>query len=482
VPGGSAGRRHRPAAPDAPSRPGGNGGSLFTPAYRVNRTGSDAPETRSKNSDGGYLFTAGDAAPGYQPDDDLADPSSAWPAEPSVTAYDWGDDDADPWPGARLPGDQLSKQVASNAVRGFPPEPGELPYVYPPGPFAAWNRGASAADRGRGEGQGGARRGDPARQIGAATITPDEFDTDFSLPAIKDPTPGTARRADSAAGRGASSSGRPGSRATKPAARGPAPRGPRRAAGPGRARPRAGRHSVRVAIVAAAAIIVAVAIVLVLTSHGGSTAGNTAGSRHHPGGKRNSASPTPSAPGGTWRYIAVRATDPVRLTTQELYPRSFTSAGVLYRRSVAAKAAGCRTALIGTSLQNAVHRAGCTQALRASYVSRAAKAMATIGVFNLKTYTGAGTAALAAGHSQFVAQLPANSGPTRFIGQGTGIEYAGVKGHYLVLVYAEFTDLHTPTTSAQRQRLNSFISILIQNTVNVSLSYRMANGKPPSSG
>jgi hypothetical protein len=108
--------------------------------------------------------------------------------------------------------------------------------------------------------------------------------------------------------------------------------------------------------------------------------------------------------------------------------------------------------------------------------------MATIGVFNLKTYPGASAAALAAGRSEFVSQLPAKTGPTRLLGQGTGIEYAGIKGHYLVLVWAEFINLQTPTTGAQKQRLDAFISALIQNTANVSLSYRMANGEPMQPG
>lgn len=237
----------------------------------------------------------------------------------------------------------------------------------------------------------------------------------------------------------------------------------------------------RIAIGAAAAIIVAVALVLVLTSHGASQSPGTAASSHTPNAKKTS-TPTPSqspaVPGGPWRYIAVRSTDPVRLTEEELYPPTFTSAGVVYKRSAADKEAGCHNALIGTSLQVAVHKAGCTQAIRASYLSNAAKVMATVGVFNLKTYTGASSAAQAAGRSEFVTPLAAKTGPTRLIGQGTGIEYAGIKGHFLVLVWAEFTDLQSPRSTAQRQRLNAFISALMAQTVNVGLSYRMANGKP----
>jgi hypothetical protein len=242
---------------------------------------------------------------------------------------------------------------------------------------------------------------------------------------------------------------------------------------------------VRIAIGAAAAIIVAVAVVLVLTSHNPSSTGSGGASQDNTTHRQTSptTSPSPSILHETWQYIAVRATDPVKLTTQELYPARFTGrSGVSYRRSIAAKAQGCRSALTGSSLQAAVHHAGCTQAIRASYFSATAKTMATIGVFNLKTYTGATAAAKAAGRAELVAQLPAHTGPTHQIGQGTGIEYAGIKGHYLVLVYAEFIDLQAPKNSAQRQRLDTFISQLIVGTVNISLSYREANGKPSHAG
>lgn len=522
-PGGSSGRRQRAGAPDTPARASGNGGSLFTPAYRVNRPGSASGDASPRgqaagygeagyaNAETGYSWGDDNAASpsgagSYLGGDDPAGGASGWPDEPAGTLYSWADDDraGDPWPQASLPGHRLpARSSVSNAVRGLPPDPDDPPHVYPPGPFAAWNRSGSAG-AGREDGPG-ARRGDPTRQLAAATITPDEFDTDFSLPAIKDPTPGAAGRA-AAARRGSGSAGSraasSGGRAALPAGRSgssgtavresrsgsatdrgsrTASRGGRRQATRSTGR-RTGHHSVKIAIGAAVAIVVAVALVLVLTSHG-NPAGNLTAPQHNSKNTHSpSASPSPSTAGGAWQYIAIRATDPAKLTDQELYPVAFTSAGLGYRRSIDAIAAGCRSALIGSSLQAAVHRAGCTQAIRASYFSRAAKMMATIGVFNLKTYAGAGTAARAAGRSEFVAQLPAHSGPTRQIGQGTGIEYAGVKGHYLVLVYAEFINLRTPTTSAQRQRLDTFISTLIAHTANISLSYRMTSGKPMPPG
>jgi hypothetical protein len=231
------------------------------------------------------------------------------------------------------------------------------------------------------------------------------------------------------------------------------------------------------------AIIAAVTVVLVISSTDG---GKPAAS--HPAADRSSPStpaasaPAKSPPPGRWAYIGTQATDPQPLTTSELYPLSFVESGVLYKRTVATKSGNCIGGIIGQSLQAAVRQSGCKLVVRASYLSRAVKMMATIGVLDLKSFAAASKAALAAGHSDFVAQLPANTGPTSQLGSGTGIEAALVKGHYLILAWAEFQRLHPPKTSAQRQQLDGFITLLVRQTVNVSLTNRMVNGAPLPSG
>ena len=130
--------------------------------------------------------------------------------------------------------------MAGNAVRGFPPAPGDSLPVYPPGPFAAWNRGQperAGGDRGTWNGLRPGEAADPTSQLATATITPDEFDTNHSIPAIKDPVLATVARSavpgprDRAGARGAD--GRADRRAAPPPA-------------PGRsARPAAGRRADR---------------------------------------------------------------------------------------------------------------------------------------------------------------------------------------------------------------------------------------------
>src|SRR5712691_4479021 len=129
--------------------------------------------------------------------------------------------------------------------------------------------------------------------------------------------------------------------------------------------------------------------------------------------------------------------------------------------------------------QAAAQQAGCTQVVRASYLSVQAKVMGTIGVLNLKSFAAASQAGKATGPASYIAQLTTKHGLTHQLGGGTGIEEALVKGHYLILVWAQFTSLRAPKTPAETASLKAFMTLLIQQTANVSLSYRMVDGTPP---
>ena len=542
-----AGGRHtgssgRPRDTGEQAPPGPGGPSLFTPAYRVTHADpSGQPDPRGAGPAGyrdaadasgsGYPWTddaqgqarggyggagyggAGQGGAGYGGADQggagyggagqggagyggagydragldragygAAADGPAWPDDELGSPYSWSTGDPDAWPGTSLP-DTRTQHVMSNAVRGFPPAPGDPLPVYPPGPFAAWNRGQP----GRQDGRAGRAGGRSERsQLATATITPDEFDTDYSLPAIKDPLPGQAgkpagpdRRAATATGTGPVQKVR-GDQLAPDAGR------PVRGSG-SRAKDRSGRQQARgrkkrqpawLAIGAACVIIGAVAAILVVTI----PRGTTPPSHHKPNGTPTPASSSPTPPPGQWGFIGSRATDPVPLTAAELFPATVSSHLVVYTRAKQAKSAKCRAALIGAALQAAVKRGGCTQALRATYLSKTAKVMGTIGVFNLKGATAATRAAGKAGHAEFVAQLAAKSGPAKAIGQGTGIEEAIVKGHYLVLVWAETTNLSAPQGQAGRAKLTAFMNLLVNRTVNLSLSNRMVDGKPVPPG
>jgi hypothetical protein len=487
---------YQPAAPgrpafDQPGR-GSDWGDQEQPAAAAwaeqDRPGSGYGWADADQPDTGYgqpgdQRDTGYGQPGDQPDigygrpGDQPDTGYGQPGDQSDTGYSWAADDltsaGHSWSRTDLYDSTPVTPPVSNAVRGFPPAPGDPLPVYPPGPFAAWNRGVPV---GQGSVAAAVPAADPgsSRELAAATITPTEFDTDYSLPAIKDPIPGREAHARPDAG-----SGRQSPTATAARSRPSGSHGSRaRRTGSGRSRSRGRQQPVRLAVGAAVVIIAAVTVILVSSlggtptaSHPGATGQNT----NPPG----SLTPSPTSPPGKWLYIGTRATDPVPLTGVELFPGRFANAGVSYSRSATTGGKFCRSAVIGATLQAALRAGGCTQEVRATYLSRTAKMMATIGVFNLKSFTAASKAALAAGTSEFVAQLPAKSGPTHHIGSGTGLEEALVKGHYLILVWAEFLKLHAPKTPGQRQQLEAFMNLLITHTANASLSVRMVDGKPP---
>jgi hypothetical protein len=267
--------------------------------------------------------------------------------------------------------------------------------------------------------------------------------------------------------------------------------GPRSAPAPGRGagtrgrgsrgRKRArGRGKLRAMLVGAVALIIVVGATYVFLTRGHKSPSPAADSRST-ASARPSTDPSPSPTLGTWGHIATRALDPAPLTLAELFPASFTNGTTSYVRTAQKGKVHCAGALAGSQLVAAVSHAGCTQAMRASYLSSDHKLMGTIGVLNLVTVTAAERAGNATGPSEFIAQLPGARGLTKKLTNGTGIEAAEVKGHYLVLVWAEFANLRTPRTPLQKSQLEEFITLLMQRTANVSLATRQVTGSPPPS-
>ena len=263
---------------------------------------------------------------------------------------------------------------------------------------------------------------------------------------------------------------------------GQAPRGTGRGAR-GRARPRGRKRRARALLASALALAVLAGATYIWFSRSHKPPDPAAASRPTAASARPSPtdpSPSPSPSLGPWGHIGSRALDPVPLTLAELFPARFTGGGTSYARTVQKAKTHCAAALMGSQLVSAVSQAGCTQAMRASYLSANHKLMGTIGVLNLTTSAAAAKAGKASGPSDFIAQLPAASGPTRNLTKGNGFEAAEVKGHYLVLVWAEFANLRGPRTAAQNTELKSFISLLIQQTANVGLASREVTGTPAS--
>jgi hypothetical protein len=189
-----------------------------------------------------------------------------------------------------------------------------------------------------------------------------------------------------------------------------------------------------------------------------------------------SASSSPSL--GPYGHIASRQSDPTPLTIAQLFPANFKIGGHAVTLAASWISRHCGRAIAGSNLQSAVSSAGCNQAVRATYLASAQGVMGTVGVLNLSTATKAANAAQAADGGDFISLLPGKRGPTRKIGNGIGIEEALAKGHYLILIWAEFTSLRRPKTAAQKNTVETFMQDLLRNTANVSLADRMLTGSP----
>ena len=191
----------------------------------------------------------------------------------------------------------------------------------------------------------------------------------------------------------------------------------------------------------------------------------------------------PGSPGldpalGKWQHIASRTQDPAPLTLQQLVPPQFELNGNSYTRTAAAVTKNCSQAVFGSDLEAALQSGHCTQILRASYISGSGTMMGTVGVVNLTSSSAAQKAGQVTGPQEIIAPLAAQKGPTSKLGNGTGVVQAEIKGHYLILMWAEFTSLKSPSTSAQRQQLEQFAANLVTGSANINLSTRMLTGKP----
>jgi hypothetical protein len=184
-----------------------------------------------------------------------------------------------------------------------------------------------------------------------------------------------------------------------------------------------------------------------------------------------------SASLGPWKHITTRAEDPAALSLAELFPARYSASGTVVQ-TIQRSGHNCPGTVLGNRLRAALRKAGCTQVMRASYLSAGQKIMATIGVLNLANVTDAERAGQATGATAFIKQLPGAHGPTKNLMKGTGLEEAQIKGHYLILTWAEFTNLRAPGSAARRAELDTFSRQLVASTAGISLTSRMVFGKP----
>jgi hypothetical protein len=181
---------------------------------------------------------------------------------------------------------------------------------------------------------------------------------------------------------------------------------------------------------------------------------------------------------GKWQHIGNKNQDPAPLTLAQLYPPQFVLNGSSYQRTAATVTKNCSLAVFGSDLQAALQDGKCTAILRASYLLGNGTMMGTVGVANLDSSSAAQKAGQATGPQNIIAPLSSQKGPTAKLGSGTGVVQAEIKGHYLILMWVEFTSGKSPSTAAQRQQLETFAANLVTGSANIDLSTRMLSGKP----
>jgi len=435
--------------------------------------GTDAGSADAGYGDAGYGDTGyGDAGYG---DAGYGEPGAPAAAEPFAGTGNPDPGYADPGysalavsdPAADVTSTQGWEVVDDASAASHWPDPAVADDRWPqaPGPAATPPAGLTRPDP-DGTGDAGQAAGPPGPFDRAAPAPFDRGDTGLDTRV----TTGPAQRST-----------------TGPGQRTPAGTGPGRVPGGRgrgtRGRARSGRRGrrLRTVLICGLALIVAAGATYVWLARGGGhrTAALTT---PRPRARPSATDPSPTPSLGPWGHITSRALDPTPLTLAELFPAQFSNAGITYVRTVDKAKTHCAPALVGSGLISAVNAGGCTQAMRASYLSSNRKLMGTIGVLNLVTTAAVEKAGKAAGPTEFIAQLPAAHGLTRFLTKGTGFEAAEVKGHYLVLVWAEFATTHAPATAAQRTELDDFISLLMQQTANISLASRMVTGTPAPPG
>ena len=224
-------------------------------------------------------------------------------------------------------------------------------------------------------------------------------------------------------------------------------------------------------------VMMVVVIVLITAAylhfHQGQSTAPTAASP----GRQDTASSSASPTLGPWKHITTRADDPKALSLTELFPANYAASGTV-TRTVQRAGHNCPALVLGNKLKTALRKAGCTQVMRASYLAAGQKIMATVGVLNLANVTDTERAGKATGATAFIKQLAARRGPTKNLTKGTGLEEAQIKGHYLILTWAEFTNLKAPGSAARRKQLDTFSRQLVASTAGISLTSRMVFGKP----
>lgn len=186
---------------------------------------------------------------------------------------------------------------------------------------------------------------------------------------------------------------------------------------------------------------------------------------------------TPSPPLNA--KIQTRATDPEPLTLNEVFGRkSFAAKGVKYVMYTRAASRSCPATVNGAQLVKVLKKAGCTQALRATFARSDGKLVGTVGVLNLRSEKAAKAVERAgAGKDAYLRPL-AGKGVTKKIGSGAALGTISVRGHYLVMTWVERPN-GKEIPRSQHSAISTFgQQVVLGSNLSKALYYRGIEGKP----
>ena len=191
------------------------------------------------------------------------------------------------------------------------------------------------------------------------------------------------------------------------------------------------------------------------------------------------ATPTPTQPVLAPVKLQSRTTDPKPLTLKEVFGNGKFKAGKYrYVRTAANAKRGCTDVAGGVTLDKALQKGRCTQALRATYALTTGSLIGTVGVFNLQSETAAKKAVkAAAGKDASLLALP-GKGVSKTNGKGEALGTSQARGHYLIMTWVQRPD-GKQIASKYHAAVRAFGAQMVKGSnLAVALHYRETEGKP----
>ncbi|MEU5989756.1 hypothetical protein ABZ806_12350 [Spirillospora sp. NPDC047418] len=189
--------------------------------------------------------------------------------------------------------------------------------------------------------------------------------------------------------------------------------------------------------------------------------------------------PSPTKPVLTPVKLQSRTTDPKPLTLKEVFGNGkFTADGHKYVRTAANGKRSCTAVVGGTTLEKALKKGGCTQALRATYALSTGSLIGTVGVFNLETESAAKTAVKAAAAKDAFLQALPGKGVTKKNGKGEAFGTSQARGHYVIMTWVQRPD-GKKIASKYHAAVRVFGAQMVKGSnLALALHYRETEGKP----